>query len=1165
MNKGNLFQGLVLPQKKYILPLLLLLFSFHAYAKTQYSFSWSNKPLSQVFADIEKEAKVNFAYNAADINDKTRITLKVENVTLENLLTTICNKINARYKISGNIIMIQSKGATTDKKELTEFILTGKVVSDNNDEVQSATIINNKTGKTLLTKENGSFSIKANDGDPITVSIIGYESKTIYANSADRIVVVELQKKTLELNPVVVTALGIKRETRSLGYAVGEVNGNDINKAREVNVINSLAGKVAGLIINSTAGGPAGSSRVIIRGNTDITGNNQPLYVVDGVPIDNSNYGQAGNEKYAAGYDLGDAISAINPDDIETISVLKGPSASALYGSRAGHGVILITTKKGGPKKTLGIELNTTSTMEKILTRFDDYQYEYGQGMAGTIPRDATQARVSIFSNFGARLDPKLMVPGFDGISRPYGLVKDNIENFFRTGTTLTNTIALTGATDNTTFRFSFSDLRNKDIVPKSGLNRNTINLRGTSKFGKRLSVDAKAMYIKETVTNRPGLADDPSNIGNNFIGLANNIDQKVFEQGYKDVNGAYIDWGGGQYRLNPYWVINEMNNTTKKDRLISTLQANYTITDWFTLQGRISSDLTFLEYNKFSPRTTPGSLLGRLEGIKRKYNTTEADLLVSFQKQLSPDFYASARFGTSVSRFKHPGTQFEGTDMQLTDVVSFNSFKDKIILDNMYARRINSFYGLFSVAFKNYLYIDASVRRDASSTLPQNENTYAYPSLSGSFIFTDAFKITNKNILSFGKLRVSAAEVGNDTDPYLLNLYYGLVNRPFKGQSVGGIATAILPPKDLKPTRTRSFEVGTELRFLKNRLNVDFTAYTQKSRDQINLVPLPVSSGFVTQIINAGTITNQGVELSIGGSPVRTKDFNWDISVNFAKNKNTVNSLADGVPFLVLSEARWLGVSVVAMPNAAYGSMLGYDFQRDDAGNVILDPVNLSPLPTATRKVLGKGTWDWTGGIVNSLSYKNFTFNGTIDIKMGADLFSMTNLYAKLRGSDISTLEGRKEWIGSEETRTAAGKTIQEWDAMGMVKGYVPKGVIQTGVDPNGKPVYVANTKAVDPGVYWPGYYSDDQGILTPFLYDASYIKVRELSLSYNIPQKLLSKIGIVNASVAFVSRNPFIISKKVPNVDPDSNYNNGNGQGFEYGSLPSRKSWGINLNVRL
>jgi hypothetical protein len=610
--------------------------------------------------------------------------------------------------------------------------------------------------------------------------------------------------------------------------------------------------------------------------------------------------------------------------------------------------------------------------------------------------------------------------------------------------------------------------------------------------------------------------------------------------------------------------VINEMNNTTKKDRFISTLQANYTITDWFTLQGRISSDITFLEYNKFSPRTTPGSLLGRLEGIKRKYNTTEADLLVSFQKQFSPDFYASARFGTSVSRFKHPGTQFEGSDMQLTDVIAFNSFKDKIILDNMYARRINSFYGLFSVAFKNFLYLDATVRRDASSTLPQNENTYAYPSLSGSFIFTDAFKITNKNILSFGKLRVSAAEVGNDTDPYMLNLYYGLVNRPFKGQSVGGIATTILPPSDLKPTRTRSFEIGTELRFLKNRLNVDFTYYTQKSRDQINLVPLPSSSGFVTQIINAGTITNQGVELSIGGSPIRTKDFNWDINVNFAKNTNTVNSLAGGVPFLVLSEARWLGVSVVAMPNAAYGSILGYDFQRDDAGNIILDPVNLSPLPTTERKVLGKGTWDWTGGIVNSFSYKNFTFNGTIDIKMGADLFSMTNLYAKLRGSDISTLEGRKEWISSEESRTAAGKTIQEWETMGMVKGYVPKGVIKTGVDANGKPVYAANTRAVDPGVYWPGYYSDDQGILTPFLYDASYIKVRELSLSYNIPQKLINKIGLANASVALVSRNPFIISKKVPNVDPDSNYNNGNGQGFEYGSLPSRKSWGMNLNLR-
>lgn len=1143
----------------------LILSTIQLTAQDQYSFNWDKQPLSAVFSDVAKAANVSFAYNPLEINATTSITFHVEKVALENVLTRICSSINAKYIKSGSTIMLRTNSVSGfTKQSLQDFLLTGKLIDENNQGISGATVFNETGKRSVMSKNDGSFTINANEGDEIIISKIGYHTKTIKAKASDKIVVVEMEIKELELNPVVVTALGIKRESRSLGYSVGQVEGSEINKAREINVINSLAGKIPGLVINSTAGGPGGSSRVIIRGNTDITGNNQPLYVVDGIPIDNSNYGQAGNDKYAVGLDMGDAISAINPDDIETITVLKGPSAAALYGSRAGHGVILITTKKGGPKKSLGIELNSTSTMEKVLTHFDNYQYEYGQGMAGTIPRDANQARVTMFNNFGAKLDPGLMVIGFDGVRRPYGLVKNNIENFFRTGSTFTNTVALAGATDNTTFRLSVSDLRNNDIVPGSGLKRNTVNLRGTSKFGKRLSVDAKGMYIKESVTNRPGLADDPSNIGNNFIGLGNNIDQKIFEEGYKRPNGDYIDWGGGQYRLNPYWVINEMKNTTEKDRFISALQANFMITDWLNLQGRLSNDLTFLEYRKFSPRTTPGALLGKLDGISRKYNTTEADLLLSFQKQLSPDFNLALKAGTSLSHLKHPGNHLEGSDMQQTDVVAFNSFKDKIIEDEMYERRINSFYGIASIAYKNFLYLDATFRSDASSTLPVKENTYSYPSLSGSFIFTDAFKMNKNSILTFGKLRASAAEVGNDTDPYMLNLYYGLLNRPFKDQVVGAISTATLPPTNLKPTRTRSFEAGTELRFLKNRLHLDFTYYTQKSRDQINRVPLPLSSGFATQIINAGTITNQGIEVLIGGTPVVSKDFNWEISVNFARNKNIVNSLADDVPFLVLSEARWLGVSVVAMPEAAYGAILGYDYQRDPQGNIILDPVNLQPVPSEERKVLGKGTWDWTGGINNSLSYKNFTFNGSIDIKMGADLFSMTNLNAISKGSDISTLEGRKEWIRSEEDRIAAGKTTLEWDAEGKAKGLVPKGVIQTGTDPNGKPVYETNTKAVDPGVYWPRVYADDHGILTPFLYDADYIKVRELSLSYLLPKSVTEKLGLLGASVAVVSRNPFIISKKVPNVDPDSNYNNGNGQGLEYGSLPSRKSWGFNLNIR-
>lgn len=1125
-----------------------------------YSFNWDNVALSNVFKQIEQAANVRFSYNPSGIKESTPIHLRIDSQQLDAVVARLCQAINSNYKITDNIVMIRPTNAPA---EVAVHPLIGKVVNEKGEALPGVTVHNLRLKKAVHTKDDGMYTIDANDGDRIEFTMIGFESLVRVAGAAGSSLNITLKEKVTELGAVVVTALGIRRESRALGYAHSEVSGDDMKRARETNVINSLAGKVPGLVINSTAGGPAGSSRVIIRGNTTITGNNQPLYVVDGVPIDNSNYGQVGSEKYSSGFDFGDAISAINPDDIETISVLKGPSASALYGSRAGHGVILITTKKGTLKKSLGIELNSTATMEKQLTRFDDYQYQYGQGTGGTIPRDRDQARTTLFSNFGARLDPNLPAAGFDGKLRPYGLVRNNIENFFRTGSTFTNTISLTSSTDNTAFRLSMSDLRNNDIVPNSFMNRNTVNFSSNSKFGKKLTVDAKVMYMREKVNNRPALGDDAGNIGNSFVGLANNVDQEIFSTGYKNINGDYVDWGGGEYRLNPYWVVNEMQNITKKDRVIGNLVANYQFKDWIGLQGRFSTDFTYFNYRKFSPPSTPGSITGRYEGIDQKYQTTEADLLLTLQKQFTPKWYAAARLGSSISQYSKPGTSLLGTDMQVKDVISFNSFNDKVITDLESRKRINSFYGLFSVAYKNWAYIDASIRRDAASTLPKESNSYIYGSVSGSFVFSDALNLKGK-ALSYGKLRASVAEVGNDTDPFMNGLYYSLSPYPINGQAIGGVASKTMPIKDLKPTRTRSFEVGTEMKFLNNNIGVDVTYYSQDSRDQINYLPAPTSSGYTQRLINAGVISNSGWEIALSATPINKGDFRWDISVNAARNKNVVKSLAKDVPFLTLSDARWLGVSVVAQPNTPYGAILGYDYQHDASGNVILDSITLTPLTSDTRQVLGKGTWDWTGGMSTSLSYKNFTFNAILDIKQGADLFSMTNLFAVIRGSHNTTLEGRQEWIHSEEERLAANKTVIEWKEMGNVRGYVPQGVVPNGMGPDGKQVYVKNTAAVDPGQYWALFYSDNKGITTPFLYDASYIKMREMSLMYSVPSNFLKRIGINALTVAIVSRNPFILHKNVPNVDPDSNYNNGNGQGLEYGSLPSRRSWGLNLNAR-
>jgi TonB-linked SusC/RagA family outer membrane protein len=1143
---------------------VLLLFSLlplsaSAQESQMVQIGFTDASIEKVFSEITQKAGVRFAYDAGKVNLAKKISLPTASYRLKDLLDKVCTLAGFSYQLKNNTVTV--KAISPEGKEIST-VLKGRVLNDTGEPLPSVSISNQKLKITIVSDKEGAFEIPAEPKSHLVFTSIGFEDKMIRVESLDQPLTITLTSSAKNLSEVVVTGLGIKREKKALSYAVGEVKGEAIEKAREPNVINTLAGRVPGLIISNTAGGPGGAAKVLIRGNTDITGNNQPLYVVDGVPMDNSNYGASSNDKYASGFDLGDAISAIDPNDVETISVLKGPAASALYGSRAGHGVIMITTKKGSARKSLGVEVNSTATFETLLTRADDNQYEYGQGMSGTIPTSQLIARSTLFSNFGARLDPNLTIPGFNGGTASYGLVKNNIENFFRTGTTTANNIALTGGNETSTFRFSYSNLYNNDIVPKSYLSRNTFTLRGTTKIGTKFNIDVRATYMNEYVKNRPGLADDPSNIGFNFVGLANNVDQQVFEKGYQDQFGNYVEWGGGQYHLNPYWVINRMSNTTRKDRLMSIVQLNYNPTYWLSLQGRLNNDFTFLGFERFSPPTTPGSLTGRLDGTDTRFSYTSADLLVTMKKQVG-DFDGSVNIGGSMEFYRSRGTAKAGTNMVVTDAIAFNSFKTNTVTESNIRKRNNSFYSTLSLGYHGYLFLDATIRRDISSSLPAASNSYWYPSLGASFIVSDALHIKS-NVVNYLKVRASAAEVGNDTEPYQLNLNYTLNPLQPSSTVIGGIANKANPNPYLRPTRTRSFEAGADMKFLGNRLGLEFTWYTQNSRDQINFINIPFSGGFATQIINAGNINNTGVEILLTGKPVVTKNFTWEVAANAAHNKNTVKSLADGVTYITLSEARWLGISVIAEPNMPYGTMLGYDYQRTGKGQIILDPVTLHPLAGDDRVPVGKGTWDWTGGLTNTFRYKNISLTAVIDIKTGADLFSMTNLFAVTRGQHKMTLAGRKEWIQSEEERLAANKTADEWLASGKAQGYVPQGVVQTGTDPNGKPIYTQNTKPVDPNVFWPLYYGDDKGIAPPFIYDASYIKMREIVVSYVLPSRWSKKISAQSISLSVVSRNPFIIHKNVPNVDPDSNYNNGNGQGLEYGSLPGRRSWGINLNVK-
>ena len=1143
---------------------LLIILSTTAFAQSKdklYSFKWKRTPVLNAFKDIENVAQVHFSYNPLDLNLKETIDLNVSKVKIDEVLKAIATKVSIRYQINGATIMIQSYKPPT----VSSFIdITGKVLDEKGEPIPGVIVVNTATNKTVTTNALGVFSIVANSGDVIRFRMLGFQQVAIVSNELQKNLNIVLKEEIQELKEAVVTALGIKREQKSLGYAVSEVDGKDLKKAREINVINSLAGKVPGLIVTGTAGGPAGSSRVIIRGSTSVTGNNQPLYVVDGVPIDNSNYGGTGSGQYASGLDFGDAISAINPDDVDKISVLKGASASALYGARAANGVILITTKKGAGGKDLGIEFNSTSSIETQSTSYDGYQSLYGQGTRQLLNTLAIQDYNTLNQSFGARIDPDLSVITGTGKRVPYAFVKNNIDGFFRTGSTFTNTLSFTNATDVTSFRFSASNLSNKDIIPASDMVRNSFTFNGSSKFGSKITLEARAFYMNENVDNRPSLADDPANIGNSFLSLANTVDQARFKTEYKNADGSYLDWNNGnQYRLNPYWVINEMKNETTKNRLLSALQLNYKILDWLSLQGRVSNDMTDLDFQRYSPRTTPGALTGTLDQTKRKLSTLEADALLTAEKQITPSLNLSARVGSSITRIKTDGTILQFTNQTVTDLISPTSYTSQSVQPTAYKKSFNSVYGVIAAGYKSYLYVDATLRQDAYSTLAIGNNSKLYPSLSGSFVFTDAFKM-DKKILTFGRIRASIAQVASDTDPYLTDSYYATSPLPFKGQSIGGISTDIRPNKDLKPTTTRSYEFGTELKFLNNRIGLDVTYYNSKSKDQLNIVPTSISSGYKNEIRNAGVISNEGVEVAFNTTPVATKNFSWDLNVSFARNVNKVESLADGTPFLSLSDARWMGVSVVAMPGVSYGSILAFDYQKDPSGNIILNPVDLQPVLSPTRQIVGKGIFDWTGGLSSTFRYKNFSLGTILDVKYGADLLSLTNYFAAGTGSLKTTLEGRAEWIKSEEDRQAAGQTIQQWTAAGLVRGLVPKGVVQTGTNADGTPIYSENTRAVDPSIYWGAILDVSNSVARPYIYDASYVKVREITLNYRIPAALTAKWKIKDVHVALVSRNPFIIYKDVPNVDPDSNYNNGNGQGVEYGSLPGRRSFGFNLNFR-
>lgn len=998
----------------------------------------------------------------------------------------------------------------------------------------------------------------------MAVSSVGFASQNVSINGRSN-VSVALTASTTQLSEVVVTALGVERNRRSLQASVTTVGGENLTQAREVNLSNALAGRVAGVNVSRVASGPGGSSRVVIRGAKTLGSTlNQPLYVVDGVPIDNSNLGQAG---LWGGSDQGDAMNSINPDDIASMTVLKGASAAALYGSRAANGVILITTKKGSGRRGLGIEYNGNYVAETV-QNLTDFQTSHGNGgYVGTTLQNQVAQTAKTFkqhwdnqwglSAWGPRFDGSPTVQ-FDSVTRPYSYTGDNWKRFYKTGNQITNTIALTGGSETQSFRLSLSDLRSTSVFPNAGFDRFNATLSANSKVGKKITVNAKVLYSNENTKNRPRLSDAPGNANlalyympgdldvRNFIGDPNkpgavpSVDMQqqmgitIFD---KKAPGEEFQVSKNLWQQNPYWAAYQFKNNDVRDRIITNGEVRYNITDFLYVQGQAGMDYYTLKNTRLEPQGTGFNRGGSMSENENRVREVNLQYMVGFNKTFSR-FGVNAFVGGNRMRRVNERLSLNGTQFNTPFLAAISNAKLHDYGYEYGKRGINSLFGSVELSYNNYLFLTGTARRDWFSTLNPEKNGITYPSIGGSFVFTDAIKTVPK-WLSFGKLRAAWAQVGNteSVGPYATVLTYG-ANLSHVGSPLGGFTSGNnLPNPNLIPFTSTEMEYGLEFRLFQNRLGLDITYYDQKTTNDILDASISQSSGFNTTSVNVGKITNKGVEFLLTATPVRSSAITWDISLNFAKNNSKVVSLIGNQTQLFVAEPRTRTVAINHIVGYPYGMITGITQLRDSATGALVYDSSGTPLTNNTFQILGNGVPDFTGGLNNSFTWKGINLGFLIDFRAGGDIYSGTNVRMTQAGFTKQTLMGR----AGEAPLTITG-VVKDVAGGGGFKPY---------------------TKTLAPGEarnYWSQLGERGQ---ENFVYDASFIKLRQITLGYTLPSKLFTNTPIRTLMLSFVARNLAILYKNVPNIDPESSYSSGNAQGLDYFGMPASRTYGVNLRA--
>ncbi|NOQ91883.1 MAG: SusC/RagA family TonB-linked outer membrane protein [Flavobacteriaceae bacterium] len=1044
-----------------------------------------------------------------------------------------------------------------------EQTITG-TVSDETGPLPGVSVIIEGTTTGTETDFDGNYTVTANTGEILRYSFVGMT--TLSRTVGDQNVInVTMVSESNTLDEVVVTALGIKREKKSLGYATQEVDGSAVNTVKDPNFVNSLSGKVAGIEVKSS-GTMGGSSNVIIRGASSLTGSNQALFVIDGVPVSNSNTNSGNQTTGRGGYDYGNAASDINPDDIETINVLKGGVATALYGSRAGNGVIVITTKKGKSQRGIGVTVNSSVMFNKFNEdTFAKYQNEYGAGygayygstgyffdidMNGDGVDDLVTPSTEDAS-FGGAFDPNLSVYQWDSWypeldtylqPTPWVAAENDPTTFFQTGTVLTNSVSLSGGNEQGNFRLGYTNLNQKGILPNSEIIRDNIDFGASYNITDKLTANVKASYIKTKGKGRFGTGYDALNPMQSFKQWFQvNVDIQDQKEAYfatrKNITWNATDAtntdAGPIYFDNPYWVRYENYQNDVRHRVIGHVALNYEINDWLSVYGRVTLD----NYNDFQEeRINKGSVdVSRYSRYNRNYNENNYDLMLNFDKNITDNLNLRAVLGSNVRRetISSIYAQTNG-GLNLPGLYSLANSANPIAAPGEYDADlgVDGYYANVSLGWNNMLYLDASYRMDRFSSLPRGNDTQGYGGVSGSFVFSS---LLDANWLSLGKLRAGWAKTGNGTSPYRVSNTY-VLGTPIGGQPIASLPSANNNP-DLVPETSDEFEVGLEMAFFRNRLGFDFSYYDKTNNDLLTPVTISTATGFTSQWLNAGKTQNKGMELSLWGSPVKTENFEWRIDLNWAQNKNEVLELPQGLTNLELASLQG-GVSINATVGEPYGTIRGSDHEYID-GKPVVNSSGYYKKATGTH-VIGNYQADWTGGLNNRFTYKNLTFSFLIDMKKGGDLFSLDQWYGQGTGVYANT-------AGLNDL----GNPLRDPVSQGG-------GEILPGVKEDGTPNDIRS---------YAGWYANGRGwaraVNTQHVYDAGFIKLREVALSYRLGENTFGKSLIQAMTFTASGRNLWLIDSSVPYADPEAGLSSGNVQGYQSGAYPSTKDYGFSVKI--